>query len=133
RAVVLSPDKPWLRMNHAQALMELKKWKEAIDELNAAIKIDPKEHDYWAWLGSCYASLKDRPNAIAAYSQAQKLKPDCPDCAFELGMSLSWTDRIDDAMAQLRKAIKLNPEEGLAYDTLGSMYLDRHQLDLAEE
>ncbi|MFM7408567.1 MAG: tetratricopeptide repeat protein, partial [Cuspidothrix sp.] len=67
--------------NHAlyffrgKAYLQLKDYKQAIDDYNQAIQLDPKNAFYYGSRGDVYVQLKDYKQAIDDYNQAIKLDP----------------------------------------------------------
>jgi tetratricopeptide (TPR) repeat protein len=90
-----------------------------IDRLNT---IDKKWKDVPQvkyYLGVCYSSLKMRNDAISAYQEAVRLKPDFYGAHIQLGNELDYEDRYDEAIASYNRAIKLKPEDASAYFEIG--------------
>lgn len=61
------------------------------------------------WLGVAYANLKFYEDAIAAFKQAIKLKPDYPEAWAGLGLAYRVAGRMDDARDAFQRAEKLKP------------------------
>ncbi len=73
--------------------------------------------------GICYERTKRWPEAEADFKMALKLSPDEPDVLNYLGYS--WVDmkmNYDEAVAMIRKAVKLRPRDGYIIDSLGWAY-----------
>ena len=71
-------------------------------------------------LGVAYHKLSFMPDAIAAFQQAIKLKPDWPMTWYELGVVYNNSKRHDDGITALRQAVKLEPDYAQAWFVLGS-------------
>ena len=103
----------------ALKFVDSRNYTEAIDRLN---KINTKWKDVPQvkyYLGVCYSNLKMRNDAIFAYQEAIRLKPDFYLAHVQLGNELDYEDRYDEAIASYNRAIKLKPEEASAYFEIG--------------
>ncbi len=103
----------------ALKFVDSRNYTEAIDRLN---KIDTKWKDVPQvkyYLGVSYSSLKMRNEAIFAYQEAVRLKPDYYGAHVQLGNELDYEDRYDEAIASYNRAIKLKPEDASAYFEIG--------------
>jgi cytochrome c-type biogenesis protein CcmH/NrfG len=70
-------------------------------------------------LGQAYYGLKFTDDAIAAYRQAIKLKPDSPLAWEDLGIICRESGKTDAAIVAFRQAIKLSPDSIKAWFNLG--------------
>jgi tetratricopeptide (TPR) repeat protein len=103
----------------ALKFVDSRDYTEAIDRLSA---IDRKAKDIPQvkyYLGICYSSLKMRNDAISAYQEAVRLKPDFYNAHIQLGNELDYEDRYDEAIASYNRAIKLKPDDASAYFEIG--------------
>jgi len=83
----------------------------------------PDNRVAWHLLGMAFGYLNFHDDAIAAYRQAVKLKPD--DVLFgwdKLGSAYEKAGRMDDAIAVFQQAVRLNPDSALAWSFLGGAY-----------
>ncbi|CAM9247724.1 unnamed protein product [Phaeothamnion confervicola] len=116
----------------------------AIEHYQAAIEADPTMADAWANLGSAMHHLQQYKEAVTSYQEAIELyeaedggtglaaQQFLPALHFQLGTALSSLP--DDACAggtcsehaveQLRKALRLDPDNAMAQHSLGALLAD---------
>jgi serine/threonine protein kinase/Flp pilus assembly protein TadD len=157
QAILLKPD---YGMAHFQLGYVLKKngqageaitaWSQACAAYREAIQRKPDHAEAYFWLGrSCQliaqtdeASAADSGSprrhwgsvdeAIVAYREAIRLKPDFDRAYCDLGIALSSKGQVDEAIAVLNKAIGLKGEfAGGAYSNLCAVFYSKGQLDEA--
>ena len=58
--------------------------------------------------------------AIAAYREAIRLKPDYAEAHSNLGIALAGQGKLDEAIAEYREAIRLKPDYAAAHNNLGT-------------
>jgi tetratricopeptide (TPR) repeat protein len=71
--------------------------------------------------------------AIAAFTRAAEINPNCSDCHYNIGYMYSQKKEYDKAEAAYKKAIELKPEYGEAYNGLANIYNLQRKFDLAAE
>ena len=74
----LKPEEPRLKNNTAEALYQLKKYKEALDELSSvdAAKLGPARAAFHYNMGNVQYRLGQYPQALESYKSCLKLDPD---------------------------------------------------------
>ena len=86
---------------------------QAIAELEAVLARDPQQPEGWRLLGRAHAARGDRAKARDAFMKAVELIPDDPDLLIETAQARAQAapDNLfdDTALAQLRKAVALDP------------------------
>ena len=120
--------------SYARGMMNLRQaTRESIDRAIAAFddatKHDPEYARAWAALGGAYGlkgsflSMPDMVNqAIALERRALGLDPDLADAHMWLGNGLLGIGRTDEAITEIREAMRLDPENGQAYQSLARAY-----------
>ena len=73
--------------------------------------------------GTRHMKAKRYAEAVAAFQQAVKARPDFAEAHSNLGYSLRNTGRLDQAIAAYREAIRLKPDLVEAHEYLGVAYL----------
>ena len=107
--------------------------KEAFDELNSAIAIDPKRVESYLSLARFYMMTKDTATAEATFQRAISVNGASALVHYEFGKFLVQTDRKDAAEAEFQKAVQVEPTNREARFVLASFYLVNKRLDKAEE
>lgn len=120
--------------SYARGMMNLRQaTRDSIDRAIAAFD-DATEHDAeyaraWAALGAAYGlkgnflSMPEMLNqAIELERRALALDPDLADAHMWLGTALLAIGRVDEAIAEIREALRLEPENGQAYQSLARAY-----------
>ena len=69
--------------------------------------------------------------AIAKFTQATELKPDCADCFYNIGFLHSKKKEYDKAEAAYKKAIEIKPDYSDAYNGLANIYNAQRKFDEA--
>jgi len=57
-----------------------------VADLNAALRLDPQEHDAWLHRGNAHAGLGNYAQAVADLEEAVRLDPDCEEAT----NALAW-------------------------------------------
>ena len=70
--------------------------------------------------------------AVAAYREALRHKPDLPDLYNNLGLALRQADRLEEAAAALREAVRRAPQDAQAQGNLAGVLKELGRLDEAE-
>jgi serine/threonine protein kinase/tetratricopeptide (TPR) repeat protein len=116
--------------SYTRGMMNLRQaTRESIDRAIAAFddatKHDPEYARAWAALGSAYGlkggflSIPDMVNqSIDLERRALALDPELADAHMYLGSGLLGLGRIDEAIAEIREALRLDPENGQAFQAL---------------
>jgi tetratricopeptide (TPR) repeat protein len=92
-----------------------------------------KERALELWrTGYAHQIRGDLPRAIELYSESIKLHPTAEAHTFR-GWAYRFLDRIEDAIAECRKAIAVDPEFGNPYNDIGAYLIDQGKLDEAVE
>ncbi len=82
-------------------------------------------------LGSVLAAKMRLADAVAAYQEALKMRPDFPAALSNLGSALRMMGRRADAIKILQRAIQLSPNMPEPYNNLGIALREEGRLDEA--
>lgn len=93
----------------------VRKYDEAIKDLDIAIKLSPDSGAYYAKRGQAYLGLNKNTLAIADFSKASEVQPNSPDGYYQLGLYYYNQDNHEKATEYLGKAIERNPTMYDAY------------------
>ena len=124
KAIALNQDYTKAYCNRGNAYYKLKRYVTAKRDYNKAIKIDPDFYIAHYNLGDLlYLVEKDYDNAEKEYGEAVRIKEDC-DCAHNgLGLVLSKRKAYKNAIAEFKKALKLNKDADF-YNNLGYAFVE---------
>jgi tetratricopeptide (TPR) repeat protein/predicted Ser/Thr protein kinase len=120
--------------SYARGMMNLRQaTRDSLDRAIAAFQ-DATHHDpeyarAWAALGGAYGlkgdflSIPDMVNqAIEIERRALSIDPELADARMWLGSGLLRIGRTDEAIAEIREALRLDPDNGQAYQGLARAY-----------
>jgi adenylate cyclase len=106
--------------------------KKAFDLAQKAISLDKSDPASHELLASIYLSMLQYDKAIATGERAIQLDPNGADVYAKLGQTLSYAGRPDDAIAHIKKAMRLNPfPEPWYFRGLGRCYILKGQYEKA--
>jgi tetratricopeptide (TPR) repeat protein len=93
---------------------------EAINHLNAALRLDPDDAALWNDLGTIYQGASRSQDAIEAYRKAVERRPDFAEAHYHLGTALHRLRHLVEAAESYRRAIALAPKAVEAHLNLGA-------------
>ncbi len=106
--------------------------KKAFELAQKAISLDESDPASRELLASVYLSMRQYDKAIAEGERAIELDPNGADVYASLGQTLSFAGRPDDAIAHIKKALRLNPfPEPWYFRGLGRCYILKGQYEKA--
>jgi Flp pilus assembly protein TadD len=98
-----------------------------------ALRDDPSSAEAHYGLGSVYLKQEKNREARASFEQAVKFTASYaetgPNAWNNLGLLATREGRIDDAVANFREALQLNPDYWIALENLGSAYRQQRRWD----
>ena len=110
-----------------EALDNMGKTAEAIEEFRAAAKVAPSEPNANFGLGYLYWRVHEYDNAKAAFECELAVDPDHAQALAYLGDIEMKKGDLEKAAILLKKAVQLKPDIRIAYADLGSIYIDQKQ------
>ncbi|XP_060666869.1 mitochondrial import receptor subunit TOM70 [Drosophila nasuta] len=103
-----------------------------IRDFELAIEKFPDCVECYSLMAQVLADQQQFPQAQQFYEKAMKLAPTNPSLLVHQAiMMLQWRGDIDTAVALLNRAIEVDPKCELAYETLGTVEVQRAQLQRA--
>jgi tetratricopeptide (TPR) repeat protein len=134
-AIEADPSSEFLTSSLAELYVKTGRIADAVREAQDIIKRDPKNLEAHKLLGRIYLrSLGDMPGgggsdnilklAIEQYEQIVKLDPDSVDDHLLLGRLYRLSNELQKAEAELKTAIKIDPNSEEAVTTLAMLYTD---------
>jgi tetratricopeptide (TPR) repeat protein len=105
--------------NKAEDYVENEQYQLAIDNLTAALKINPDFALAYYNRGVAYDDLENYTAAIADYTSALKINPDDADAYYNRGVAYYNLEYYNEAIADYTSAIKIDPDYAEAYRNRG--------------
>ncbi len=100
---------------------------QAKKHLETAVDLNPESGAAFRYLGDCYCELDRDEDAAAAYKNALKMRPNDAQALSALGYLYEMQGRNEDiALMFCRRAVEMNPENGLFRHRLGRVYYNRN-------
>jgi len=121
----------WRNLGTAYASANPERLEDAKNALMTACKLDPKDAEVRALLGTVRRKLKDYAGAIVDLEIAVKQKQDEPEWFHALGVAYRFSKREDDAIKMYEKAIALAPNEARYHFDLGAAWRRKDDPDKA--
>ena len=132
-----------VRANKAGALLDAKKFDEAIAYYRELTKLEPNSPDHFLGLGSALfnraqtkqdaARRADFKDAGDGYARAFTLKPASTDLGFNAALSFQNAGELASAEGQWRAVLKQSPDDADALSSLGSTLADMQKFGEAVE
>jgi tetratricopeptide (TPR) repeat protein len=117
------PDNPGMLMNLGLALHSAGRYREALPQFAAALKLQPDLTAAKFLTGMSHLKLGEAAAAIAPLSEAVQAEPANPMFRLELADSLLSTGHFRQSATHFRKLIELTPRDPKAWQGLGMSYL----------
>ncbi len=116
-------------------ILEFKKdYKKAITVIDGALKKFPKNVDLLYQKGVLLYKLKKKKEAIDIMESILEIKPDYPDALNFIGYTLAEMGKdLDKAFELIKKALKIEPNNGYYLDSLAWVYFKKGEFEKAWE
>jgi len=98
-----------------------------IQTLKEIVTKDPKNLSGWVELGNLYFDSHQPKEAIEAYSQYLKVKPDNPDVRTDMGIMYRELRQFDRAIEEFKKAAQSDPKHANSRYNIGIVLLHDKQ------
>ena len=102
----------------AQDLVRAGRYEQALPLLRRVIDQDASHGNAWYLAGQCCRFLNDIEGAVEYLTRASELSSDEPPVFLALGIALQQRSAWSGAISAFRRAIELNPNYFLAYNSL---------------
>jgi tetratricopeptide (TPR) repeat protein len=131
RVVEKDPKHKTVRRNLGFALVQQRKFTEAIEVLREQTRINPFEDYAYRLMGRVYWQQEDYTNAEAAFRKQIEVVPLDQYAHASLGQMLVEWRKYKEAVPELERAISLTPEEETLHVSLGRAYLNLNETEKA--
>jgi tetratricopeptide (TPR) repeat protein len=126
-----SPNKPRVHNNLGFYLVKDKIFEKGVEELNIALKLDPKHINARFNLGLTYGEMKLFDKAIVHLKEYLRLAPEDPEGYNEIGLISLQMNKMDEAVLFFKKGLEIKPNIAKLHANLGNAYLQGGMLDEA--
>ena len=101
----------------------------AAREYGAAVRLLPSSAELWSNEGVALYCAADLPSATAAFTKARSLNAQLFAPHLFLGLAASRQGETNEAIAELKSALRVNPSDPTAHLWLGYTYVSVHQFE----
>lgn len=119
------PDSRERRLIRATLARGQRRYADAVTELQAALKMAPRDPDLLAELGTTYYYAREFDHAVDTLRPLLKTRGNDPQLLAMCGESLLELQRVDDAIALLERATSLDSSNSAARLALARAYLQK--------
>lgn len=129
-ALELDKDNLAAYIEKAYTLVSLERYDDAISVCKTAIEKHPGDKNLkslYVTYGSAYDYLKKPEKSIETYNEGIKLFPDFYLLYFNKGVSLAGQEKMDEAIAEFQKAVKLNPKHASSHYIIAALLTYQHK------
>src|SRR5207302_2776656 len=123
KAIDLDPESAHAHDNLATVYSEKKLFAQALKEYLTALELEPDSATAHYNL-ACFLATHSHEMAIEEYKQAIELDPEYPDAHLNLGMTYADLDQREEAKAEFKAAMELEPSDALPRHELAAMMMD---------
>jgi tetratricopeptide (TPR) repeat protein/tRNA A-37 threonylcarbamoyl transferase component Bud32 len=110
-----------------ETLLELKRYKEALNAYNRAVELKPEYAEAWKGQGNSLLELKRYQEALDAYDKAIQIQPNYLEAWNGRGKALDYLQRYKEAIASFDAALKIEPNNLEALNERGNMQIKLQQ------
>ncbi len=128
-----SPGKARPYNNRGDALVDEKRYEEALLDFDKAIELLPQYAMAYYNRGNLYQKQKKYDLALTDFNYAIRYERDFDKAYNNRGTLYKETNRFDEAIVDYDRAISLNPDYFMAYNNRGSVYILQKQYQQAIE
>lgn len=117
----------------ARVLLAKKEIEKAQEYVESAQRIDPKSPAVQLFLGHLALTRKDLPKAKKHLAEALTFNPRLVRARIQMSAVLRNEGRLDESLAQLNAAVRIDPNSANVFDSLGKLQLIRKDFSSARE
>jgi tetratricopeptide (TPR) repeat protein len=105
---------PEASLGLGEALLHLERPRDALAALDAVLAQQPEHAGAWEGRGTALLGTEQPQAALEAFQRALALSGPNPDLLANIAAALHALDRLDEAVAQAREALRIDPSHGRA-------------------
>jgi tetratricopeptide (TPR) repeat protein len=125
----LAPDYRAARLDYVRVLIDRQKYRQAHEEINILLGLEPANSDYLSMYAAACAGLGQHDSAIPVYRQLLNASPESSELHVALGHSLKSIGRQKEAIESYQVAASLRQSFGDAYWSLANLKTYRFSQD----
>ncbi len=119
-------------LDAAMAASDTEDYKATIKSLQEFLEMVPNSAEAHFNIGAAYEKLGDTENALASYRKATEFAPDMYDAWLAMGDLCGSSQKWQEGMEALQKALELRPETGSVLFNYGAYAFNAGDVDTAE-
>ena len=119
--LILAPDHRPARYEYAQCLAKRQKHRQAREQIERLLAVDPDNLDYRSLAAAAAVGLGEHDKAMALYRAMLAEVPNAPDVHLWLGHALKTVGQVPEAIAAYRAAAAARRDFGDAYWSLANL------------
>ena len=131
RAIEVNPKNAASYFNRGNALRELGKLDDALENYEMAIAIKPDYTEAYFYSGDILKNSGRLSESITSYEKAIQIQPDLAEAYYNRGNALLICKRLEEAVASYERAIDIKPNYAEAYYNRGNAFLGLDRLQEA--
>jgi Flp pilus assembly protein TadD len=108
-------------------------YREGADALTQVTQLNPAFPGASFELGICYGKLGDKAKALEAYDKSLEQDATSADSAYNSGLILFETNRVDEALVRFEKVLALKPADVEALEMTGRCFINQGKFAAAVE
>lgn len=118
--VLLNPDAYYPRDHLGQALLQARRFDEAVGTYQEGLRILPGEARFHFGLANAHAQMGNRAKALEHLRTAVLIDPGFTNAHRNLAIALAADGKIEEAIAQFKECLRQEPERAELYNDYGS-------------
>jgi tetratricopeptide (TPR) repeat protein len=118
-------------LERAREYIEKNEFKEALTEINHAIKLDPENDDAYYELGEAYLKLKHGKKAFQSFAHAASINPDNLDAQLKMGHIFLLDRKTEEARKKAEFVLEKLPDNIEALILLSGVQVQGKDIDSA--
>ena len=133
RAVASNPDDWVLHEKFGEALRDLRRVREAIEQWQHVVRLLPHHAGAWNNLGNLFNAIGSTAEAKQNFLEALRRKPDLVEAMNGMGMALANEGKFGQAIDYYTKALRVKPDFVAAHVNLGVAFSAQRKTSWAIE